>query len=137
MIRSPRYLTTKRVLQLVTLGLVVGAAGYSCAAQLFAWAESDSSGNSVVMTRTLLESQGPGYLLVFMVLAALTACPLLLRGTSSAIASVEMAAVLTTFTVLGAMTIGGLFLPAAVASCIAALLPMRGRGHTPMVSEAT
>ncbi|MFK4791307.1 hypothetical protein [Microbacterium sp. ZW T5_56] len=136
MTRPAGYLNAKRVLQVIALGLVLGAAVYACAAPSFATVRSDSSGHSTAATRTLLEAQGPGLLLIFAALAALAACPLFLRGTRWSAVSLVVAVVLGAFTILGAMTIGGLFLPAAVASFVAALLPTRVRDHTPIVSEA-
>lgn len=130
------YLNAKRVLQFIALGLVIGAAAYACTAPTFAGAQSDSSGRSTLASRTLLEAQGPAILLLFVALAAVVAWPLFLRGTTWAVASFLVAVVLGTFAILGAMTIGALFLPATVASIVAALLPTRLRDHTPIVSEA-
>ncbi|KHK99488.1 hypothetical protein LK09_02280 [Microbacterium mangrovi] len=94
---------------------------------------TSSSGGTVRTTQTLtvLQVMGGGYLVILLLPAVVAAVPLVLRGRAASIAAVVAAVLVVSFTVLGIMSIGLFYLPAAVFTVIAAALRSAPRHPSP------
>ncbi|MFC8597202.1 MULTISPECIES: hypothetical protein [unclassified Isoptericola] len=125
-----------RIAVVVTLGLAL--AGFAAAAVLPVYAgtttESTTSGSvtgavtttTTDATATLAQVNGPGVLVVLAVPVLVAALPLLARRASAFRAlRVTTAVLLPVLTLVGAMSVGVFFAPAALAAVVAAALPGR------------
>ncbi len=98
---------------------------------------SDGPTETVVSSPTLLEAQGASVLIPLLVPVLLTLVPVLIpSGTVWRIASIVSAALLGIFVVLGALSVGWLYVPALLAAIVAAVLAattQRTQGVAPPV----
>ncbi|MFE7408045.1 hypothetical protein [Isoptericola sp. NPDC057559] len=121
-----------RVAAVVTL--VLALAGFVVAALLpvYSGSTAEMSGDPVTgaavrtteTTATLAQVNGPGILVVLALPVVVAALPLLARRARGFLAlRVTTAVLLVLMTLLGALSVGILFAPAAVAAVVAAALP--------------
>jgi Protein of unknown function (DUF1700) len=122
-----RYLTTKRFLQLIGVVLAAAASIALCVLPSFVSVTTDSSGNEKIEAQNLLQAQGLGFLIVLLIPVLIAAVPLLLHGRAWRISSVIAAVLITGFAVLGALSIGRFYIPAAIVQVVAACLPSTTR----------
>jgi len=128
----------------VTLALTL--AGFVVAALLPMYAESTESTSTDPVTgveattttdttATLVQVNGPGVLVVLAVPVAVAVLPLLARRVGAFFAlRVTTAVLLVAMSVLGGLSVGMLFAPAAVVAVVAAALP--GRRAAPAAPSA-
>lgn len=81
-----------------------------------------SGGNQIVRHETLLEQQGPLFLLVLLIPVLLAGYPLLFSHPARRVASLASAIVFTVAAVLASASIGWFFLPAVLAAWLAAII---------------
>lgn len=122
---GPRYLNAKRVLQIVGVVLTVAAAAVMSVLPSFESVTTDSSGHEKIETQTLLEVQGIAFLIVLLIPVLVAAVPLFLRGRAWQVTSIVVAAALALFVILGALSIGRFYLPAAIIEIVAIFVPVR------------
>lgn len=132
----PRYLTTKRVLQLIAVVLVVVANVVLLLVPTYSSASATSSGDSSQVTsttapvetmQTMLQVVGPRLLVVLAIPLAAALLPLWARGRAWIVLSIVSAALLWVFVLLGALSVGLFFLPAALVAVVAACVPSEAR----------
>lgn len=115
----------KRMLQVLALVLAVTAAALVLFMPSYTVVTSDSSGSSTTQTLSIWQYNGPVFAFVVAIPALIALVPLLARGRWWPLLSVVSAGLLLGFAFLGAMSIGFAFLPAALASAVAAMLRPR------------
>jgi hypothetical protein len=115
----------KQRLQIAALVLAAVAATVVVFVPLATEATSDSSGNETTAAVSLLQSMGPSVFLIVAIPVVIAALPLFSRGRTWVVLSIVSAALLWTFVVLGALSIGVFFMPAAILSLVAACIPAR------------
>lgn len=126
-----RYLTVKRVLQIIALALAAAAVVALCALPGYVSVTTDSRGHESIQTQGVLAVMGLPYLAVLMIPVVLAAIPLLLRGRAWQPASITVAILIAAFGILGALSIGFYYLPAVIVSIVAAIVPARPRTTVP------
>ncbi|UUT35940.1 hypothetical protein [Microbacterium elymi] len=114
-----------RVLQIIGFALTLAAGVALCFLPAFQSVTSDSDGHQATRTQTLLQMQGSAYLLVLVIPVLIAAVPLLLRGRAWRVSSIVAAVLLGVFALVGALSIGVFYLPAAIVEVVAACLPVR------------
>ncbi|MEQ6897056.1 hypothetical protein [Microbacterium sp. KR10-403] len=125
-----RSVNAKRALQIVGAVLAAAASIVSGILPSFESVTTDSSGHETITTQSLLQVQGPAFLVVLLIPVVVTLIPLFLRGRAWIVASVIVAALLVAFAIAGALSIGGFYLPAAVIETVATFFPVRGNRRT-------
>lgn len=113
------WLTTKRIWQLIAFAL--GLAATACVFFLKIFTTSPELG-SEALRQTAYEVAGPSVFFVIGIPLALTVLPLFMRGSAWVITSFIAAVGMILYTVTGIMSIGLLFLPAAIASIVGAFI---------------
>jgi hypothetical protein len=107
--------------QVVALGLSLAASLALLVIPAFGGTSASSEGaGEVTRTTTLLESEGPGVLLVLLVPVVLTLLPLLVRGRGRRVVSVLAALLLGVGALMGLASIGAFYLPALISAIAAA-----------------
>lgn len=87
----------------------------------------ESGGNQIVGHETLLEQQGPLFLLVLLIPVLLAAYPLLFPRPTRLVASLVSAILFTAAAVLASASIGWFFLPAVLAAWLSAIILLTHR----------
>ncbi|MBN9150875.1 MAG: hypothetical protein J0H56_05580 [Micrococcales bacterium] len=122
-----RYFIAKRILQIVAFALVLIPAIVLLIVPVYNLASSDSTGDSSLVTATLLDVNGPGILILFSIPVIAAGVPLFVHGRTWTVLSIVAAAVLGLWVVAGLLTIGIYFIPAFVTGIIAACLSRQPR----------
>jgi hypothetical protein len=123
--RSARWLSVKRVFQLVALVLALIAAVAALTLPLYATASSTAGSQVEVLgTATALEVNGPSALVGVALPVLVAAAPLVFPDRLWAPSAVS-AALLVIFVVVAGFSIGLFYLPTALVEVIAAFLPGR------------
>jgi hypothetical protein len=121
----------RRLAQSVALALAVLAILAILLIPMYGSATSDSSGQFATTTVTVLAVNGPGILIVLAIPFVIALAPIVVQARATKPVSIAAAALLTAFSLISLLTIGGFFLPAAIAEIIAVFLPTtRSRGAT-------
>ena len=121
----PRYCNAKRIVQFVAAALALAAVLAVALLPSYIEVSTTSDGGEVVTSSTVLQVVGLWFLLVLAIPLAITLLPLPARGRAWQPLSIISATLLTLFTILGSLSIGFYFLPAMIASIVAAFLPTR------------
>lgn len=120
-------MSRKRMTGLVAVVLAVAAAIVLSTVPVYSGEQSSTSstGAPVVMhtSQTVLQVMGGGYLVILLLPAIVLAIPLLLRGRAASVGALAAAVLVGMFVVLGILSIGLFYLPAAVCAVVAAALP--------------
>ena len=108
-----RFFDARRAVQLVAVLLAAAAAA------VFVGVPMDTGSTN----QTLLQAEGPHVLPVLLLPVALTLVPLLWLGRGRTAASVTCSALLVLVCLVGMLTVGVFYLPAAIVSGIALAVP--------------
>lgn len=120
-----RYLTGKRVAQIVAFFLAIAAA--IAVVVLPGWIEVSQSddGQQTITASTLLDAVGPQILLWLVIPVTLTGIALLVRSARVQLVLIVTTILLGVFCVVASASIGWFFLPAFVAQVVSLFLPPR------------
>ncbi|GAA1991744.1 hypothetical protein [Microbacterium pumilum] len=118
---------TKRRVQIAALALAVLAAVVLLVVPTYESVTVSSDGGEISTSLTMLQAVGPWIFVVLLVPVLATAVPVFARGRAWSVLSMIGAIVLSGFVILSLLTIGMFFVPAAIASVVAACLPARGK----------
>jgi hypothetical protein len=136
------WLIIERALVVAALTWAVGVTIYLALVPTYEGVESlqefsTTAERTTAAHRTLLEVNGPGVLVPMLIPVVLTALPLL-RFVSATRRRLEVisAMLLLVFVVVGALSIGLLYAPSAMAMLIAAALAKAGQRHANLRSTA-
>lgn len=122
--KRPYVLGPKRVLQFIALAFAIAAVCFLLALPGYVQMTVDSSGNESMTTPTLIDIHGIIYMAVLAIPVGLAIVPLFLKGRAWRIGSIVCSVLLAIFALLGSLSIGVYFVPAAVVAVIAALMPI-------------
>lgn len=120
-----RYLSPKRVVQIAALALALTAALMIAVLPMYTEMTVSSDGTESTSRATVLEVNGLWVLVLIAVPVLLAALPLSARGRAWQPLSITSAALLSACVVLGMVSIGLFFLPAAVVAIVGACLSPR------------
>jgi uncharacterized membrane protein len=118
-----RYLSVKRVLQLVAAAVALAGAMAFLFLPSYVEVTQSSDGPDSIATPTVLEVMGPVAFLLAAVPIASALLPLFAKGKAWQQLSIASAAILTLYTVIGALSLGFFFFPATVFALVAVFLP--------------
>jgi len=125
--RSGPTIDARRIVQLVALGLALSATVYLLAVPTYSGQSttvtSDGTTTTVEVAQTLLAANGPGVLGVLLLPVLLTAVPALWWGRGRTAVGVTCAVLLLLLCVVGLLTVGVFFFPAAVVATVALVVP--------------
>lgn len=124
------HINARRLAQLIALALVVLAILTILLIPMYGSGTTDSSGQGATSTDTVLAVNGPGILAVLAIPLLISLAPVVVQGRAESPVSIASAVFLCAFTLIAMLSIGGFFLPAAVAEVIAAFLPAHARRAT-------
>lgn len=127
-----RFLSAKRILQLISVALAVGAAVAVANLPLYTQVTATSDGVEQVGSATVLDEAGLGYLAVLAIPVVAAVLPLPASGRAWQPLSILSAVLLAGWCILGALSIGWFFVPALAAAVVAVCLPMRRRTSAPV-----
>lgn len=115
------WFSAKRVWQLIALFLALAAGVSAFFLRIFTVAAQQGAGQTVVRA-TAYEVAGPSIFAVVAIPIALAALPLFFTGRAWVITGYISALGLIAYTVTGIMSVGLLFLPAAIVAVVGAFL---------------
>lgn len=122
-----RHLQAKRLLHVLAAGTAVAAALAIIFLPSYVIESETSSGGRSVDSATALDVVGPWLLVVLAIPVGISLVPAVWRGNRWQLLSVASAVLLVVFALVGSLSIGWYFYPAAVLSIIAACVPARRR----------
>lgn len=118
-------MTAKRITQVITVTLTIGASLAILLLPSYVTASVDSDGHEVVSAETALAVVGPWILALLAIPNVVAIAPLLARGRAWQPISIVSTLLLTGFGVASMLSLGMYFLPAILASIVAVFLPTR------------
>lgn len=123
----PRFLSGKRVAQLIALALLIAGILTILIVPSYESVTSDSSGHQTVTENNVLTLGGPGLLATLAIPLVISAAPVLIKGPAWQPVSITAAVLLGVFTAIASFSFGLFFIPALIAEITAAFLPSSGR----------
>lgn len=115
------------IIQIAALLLALGAAVLALMSGTYTVIRSNSDGVTQELTMSAIDFLGPAAILIVAMPVLIVAAPLIVRGKFLVAVSLGSAGALLVWAVVGSMTVGLLFIPAAIAGMAAALLVTAGR----------
>jgi len=121
----------KRITQIVAAALTVAATLALLIIPSYTSVSENSAGEETIETLPLLAVVGTWYLVVLALPIVFTIAPLIPKHRRWQTVSVVSTILLVMFTVIGALSIGYYYIPAAIVAIIAVFLPTSGRRTRP------